>query len=275
MSALLVLTREEHRDQALRASAEGLGFRTLALPLLATEPGRDRARFEARVGGEIGPDTAIAWTSRRAGEAFAAMAAAPATRARIARVPLFAVGAESAAPAREAGFGVETPEDDAGATALAAHMIGRRGRLGFDRALFLHGDRALPDLPDALRRAGIEVEPYEVYRTRFLAADAGPLEDALSTGAPVAVACFSPSGIEALERLLSPGAVQRLRSEGLALARGATTRAALESRGYRRAVALRPGARHDPKGNAGPSAFDSAALQALQSMARVGPRMNP
>ena len=76
----------------------------------------------------------------------------------------------------------------------------------------------------------------------------------------MAAAFFSPSGIEALERLLSPGAVRRLRAEALALARGETTRAALESKGYR---------------NAAVRAFDAAALEALQSMTRIGPRTNP
>ena len=260
MSALLVLTRDEPRDAALRAAAERLGMRTLALPLLATDPGRDRMRLAARLGDDFAA-TAIAWTSRRAGEAFAELAT-PAIRKRLDRTPLFAVGAESAAPMRDAGFRVEAPADDAGAMALAAHLLERRAPLGFDRVLFLHGDRALPDLPDALRRAGIEVEPYELYRTRFLAPDAGALETALRSGAPVAVACFSPSGVEALERLLSAEALLLLRGDSHALARGETTRAALETKGYRHAVVPRLG----PKGA---GAFDAAALEALQSMSRI------
>ena len=262
MSGLLVLTRDEPRDAPLRDAAERLGMRTLALPLLATEPGRDRARFAARLDRDIEATAAIAWTSRRAGEALGELLS-PAIRRRLERTPLFAVGAESAAPLRGAGFAVEAPESDAGASGLATHLLERRVRLGLDRVLFLHGDRALPDLPEALRRAGIEVEAYEVYRTRFLTPDARALEAALRDADPVAVACFSPSAVEALERLLSADSLARLRRDSLALARGTTTRAALETKGYRHTASPKPG---EP----GPDAFDAAALEALQSMTRIG-----
>jgi len=99
---------------------------------------------------------------------------------------------------------------------------------------FPHGHRARPDLPDALRSEGLAVEGFEVYRTRFLAPDLGPLESALAAGRDVWIYYYSPSGIEALEQRLRPEALEQLHRRARAVALGATTRAALQERGYAR-----------------------------------------
>ncbi len=257
MSALFVIAREDPRDLALAREAERLGWSVLRLPLFAAEPGPDRGRFLEWLR-EPPHGASIAWTSRRAAQALAEIAL-PRSREVLARLPLFAVGEESAAPMRDAGIDVEVCPDRRGAASLAEWMIGRREALQIARVAFLHGDKALPTLPDALRAAKMEPELFEIYRTRFLAPDVGAIDAALEAGGPVTVAFLSPSGVEALERLLSPKAVARLREGAEVVPRGETTYEALAARGYRRARSPLDDTR----------AFDAIALEALQSRQRT------
>lgn len=257
MSALFVIARDDSMDARLAAEAEGLGWSVLRLPLLVTEPGADGGRFLDWLQAPP-PGSAIAWTSRRAAEAQAEIAL-PRFRATLERMPLFALGEESAAPMRDAGMRTEYPPRGAGAASLADWIVGRRHALGIERVAFLHGDKALPTLPNALRAAKLEVKPFELYRTQFLSPDASPIEAALRTGTPVTVAFWSPSGVEALERLLSPDLVAALRGHAEVLARGETTHEHLTARGYRRA-------RSPVRGT---QAFDAIALEALQSKQRT------
>jgi uroporphyrinogen-III synthase len=251
---MFVITREDARDDVLARGAEERGFAVRRLGLLATEPGRDGERFRSWLASPP-PGAAAAWTSRRAGEAIAALAL-PDHGGALSRMPLFAVGAQSAAPVRDVGLPVTTPSaGNEGARALGALIAGGPRP---SRVAFLHGDRALPDLPEALRAAGIAVDPFELYGTRFLSPDVRDLDRAVSEGRLAAVAFFSPPGVESLERLLRPETVTRLRANATALARGATTEAALRGRGYRRST------------SPGPSeAFDAFALDALQSLERT------
>ena len=225
-----LVTREDQIDDSIVRSAADLGYRVRRLALLATEPGADSATLERMVTAII-PNEGIAWTSRRAAEALARAAAK--RRQNVSRCPLYAVGPESASPLRGTGLTVHVPEEPRGAAHLATYIAGRANSDGVRRVFFLHGDRALEELPQGLRACGIETTCLEVYRTRFLDADVRDLETALKDGAPVVVAFFSPSGVEGLERLLGPVSVARLRESAAAIARGATTFTALTSRGYR------------------------------------------
>ena len=259
MSALFVIGRDDKRDDQLAARAAGLGYDVLRLPLLGTNGGRDRAKLEAWLK-RPQPAAAIAWTSRRAAEALAAIAL-PALSGALAKCPLFAVGAESAAPIEERGLSVESVAHHSSAKRLAEAVLARRETLGFTRVAFLHGDRALPDFPEALEKAGVEVERFELYETRYLSPDIGVIRAALTSRARIVVAFLSPSGLEALERLLDPTQRDALRREAIALSRGETTAEALASRGYR----------HVPSPRSDLTAFDSFALEALQSSLRMAP----
>jgi len=236
MSALLVVTRMDPRDDRIVEAAEACSFSVARLPLLATEPGRDVARFLEWL--EHAPEgTAIAWTSRRAAETLAGTAL-PAHKDVLARLPLFAVGAESAAPIRERHLDVAYVPEEPSASSLARHIVEARPTRGIRRVAFLRGDRSLPDLPDALAQAGIEVEPFEIYRTTFQSPDVDVVRSSIAANDPTVVLYFSPSGIEALERLL-PDALEVLRSRAHAVPIGETTRRALATRGY--ALIAEPG----------------------------------
>jgi uroporphyrinogen-III synthase len=123
----------------------------------------------------------------------------------------------------------------------------------------LHGDRALPDLRDGLRAAGVTVEEFEVYRTQFREADVSEVCRALAAGRLLAAAFMSPSGVEALERLLSPADAERMHHGVTAVAKGGTTYRALRERGYDRAV--------DPGPQGLP--FEACVLDVLDSLMRI------
>lgn len=234
VAPLLLITRDEAVDDGLAREAAGYGYRVKRVSLLAIEPGANSERLSDWLLSSPPPGTAIAWTSRRAAEALA-RTLSDLSRATLSKVPLYALGAESAMPARQAGLGVRTPDEALGASKLAKYIAGRTEADHVRRVVFLHGDHALEDFPEGLRARGIEVIPLEVYRTRFLRPDVSEFESALKDDATVAAAFFSPSGVEALERLLTGMGVERLRKTAVALARGATTHEALRSRGYRNA----------------------------------------
>lgn len=232
-AGLLVIARDDPADADEALAAKRGGITVLQLPLLETEPGPDGGRMVAWLG-DAEEGAAVAWTSRRAGEELVRLAV-PGRRDSLSRRPLFAVGDESAAPLRDTGFKVEVPVHAEGAAALAGWMIRRQAEGAFVRVAFLRGDKSLPTLPDSLRRAGIPVQEWEVYRTRFASPDVAPLERALAAGSAVLVAFYSPSGVEALERLLSPRALRALREKARATAMGDTTHKSLLARGYRNA----------------------------------------
>jgi len=256
MNGLLVIARNDPLDDALALEAKRRGVSLLRLSLLETLPGAGRARFLEWLRSPPS-GAAVAWTSRRAAEALVALAARE-QRAALERVTLFAAGAESAAPARDAGLTVDVPERGDGAAALAGWIARRRAARGVARVAMLHGDKTLPTLEDGLRKAGVPVDAFELYRTRFLAPDLRVLAEAIVNGGTIAVTYYSPSGVDALEGALPAPAVAALREQSHVLPRGETTQRALAERGYRRVSPPGP-----------PLAwFDSIAPGALQSEKR-------
>ncbi len=251
MNPLFFLTRLEPTDDMLAARASALGFTVLRVPLLATEPGHDSAGVLRRIL-SLGDKTAIAWTSRRAAQALARIV--PRAGGVLSRVPLYALGEESAGPARRVGLDPMIPADGegAGAEGLAKFILARASEDGIQSVLILRGDRSLPDLPDGIKSGGIRVSSIEVYRTRFLDADVGGITTWLEKEAPVAVAFFSPSGVAALERLLPERPRAALHACAAAIARGHTTAKALDRHGYRHV--FRP---------QGGSTFEAVAHEAL------------
>lgn len=253
---MLIVTRSEPSDDGLVRAAQEAGCEVERLALFATCPGSQVAAFTEWLG-QPAAGCALAWTSRRAATLLAETL--PAHRAALERLPLFAVGEESAGPIKASGLSVSVPRTGLGAGHLAAHLIEHASALGIRRVAFLHGDRALSDLPDCLARAGIPVDRFEVYRTSYLPADPAPLVRALHARRPCVVAYFSPSAISGLERLLDPGDGETLHADAVALARGETTYQALLRWGYAHA--------HRPVGDRFGS-FDAFVLDAVQSVAR-------
>ena len=233
---LFAITRMDRADDALASEAAGLGYEVARFRLFETKPGAQVAEFLSWLPGAP-QGTAIAWTSRRAASVLAT-AALPEMHDALARLPLFAVGAESAAPIADAGLAVTAPREGIGALNLATQLIGMAPSMGIKRVAFLHGDRALTELPDALAGAGISVDRFEVYRTEYVPCDVSALAAALAADRPCVITFYSPSGVAGLERLLDSTSGDALHRRGTAIARGQTTYQTLLKWGYQQA--LRP-----------------------------------
>jgi uroporphyrinogen-III synthase len=233
---LFAITRMDAADDALAEAAEEMGYEVARLRLFETLPGSQVKELLSWLPGA--PEgTALAWTSRRAATVLAE-AALPEMHDALARLPLFAVGPDSAAPIASEGIAVTVPREAVGALNLATQLIGMAPQSGIKRVAFLHGDRALTELPDALAGAGISVERFEVYRTEYVGCDVSPLTDALAAERPCVVAFYSPSGVAGLERSLEPAVSEALHDRATVIARGQTTYQTLLKWGYHQA--LRP-----------------------------------
>ena len=251
---VFLIARCDEADGTLADALSARGARVLRLPLFQYEPGPDIPRLQEWL--PAAPEgAALAWTSRH-GAVMLVERMLPRHVEELRRLRLFALGPESAAPVLAAGLAVEVPGDPLDARRLAAHMIARGD---VRRVAVIHGDRALPDLREGLREAGLEVEAFEVYRTRFADPDVAEVRRALEKGRLAAAAFMSPSGVEALERLLSPADLERLHRGVVAVARGGTTYRALRERGYDRAV--------DPAAQG--LSFGACALDVLDSLMRT------
>ena len=227
-----LVARDDSEDDRLAAGLERNGFAVLRLPLLETTSGEDAPRLPGILA-SLPEGTAIAWTSRRAGEALAS-AAFPRHRAALQGAPLFALGESSAEPVASAGVAVAIPQGFGphGAKALADLIATRVAVDGIRRVLFLAGNRSLPDFPEGLAARGVPMERLEVYETRYLRPDVDELLLALGERRLACSVFFSPSGAEALEALLLPDALKALHAVPVA-AKGPTTAAALRARGFR------------------------------------------
>jgi uroporphyrinogen-III synthase len=225
-----LVAREDAEDDRLVAGLEGNGFAVIRLRLLEAAPGRDAAGLPARLE-SLTPETAIAWTSRRAAAALA-HAALPRHREILARTPLFAVGEASAAPVARHGFRVAAPPDAGGAAALGRFVAERAAANGIRRVLFLAGNRSLPDFEVEMAAAELEAERMEVYETRALRPDVRELERTLEARRLACSIFFSPSAATTLMALLEPESIARLQRVPVA-AKGPTTAAAIRAQGFR------------------------------------------
>jgi uroporphyrinogen-III synthase len=168
-----------------------LGFEAVAAPLLTV-----RALGEGPI--DLAGVEAIAFTSANGVAAFVARSAARG-------LPVFAVGAATAAAAREAGFSAVVSSDgdvDALARAIAAHGVS---------GIVLHPGAAEPagDLAASLAPHGIEMRTLAVYET--IPAALSP--DVRSTFTQFyAVLVHSPKAAHALADILRETPAPKLRA---------------------------------------------------------------
>jgi uroporphyrinogen-III synthase len=157
-----------------------IGFAPLVAPLSAIAPAPPARLAERDFAGVI-------VTSAAAIEAVAGHA----DLAALARLPLWAVGAHSAAVGRRHGFAhVRAAGGDAAALAARLRAEAERGR----PYLWLSGADIAADLAVLLASDDIAVERRIVYRAEAVATLPAPLAAALRAGTPGAVLHFSPRG---------------------------------------------------------------------------------
>jgi len=182
-SMRLLLTRPEPDATRSAATLRQRGHTVVVAPLMRMAP------LAAEFAGAF---DAVLATSANAARAIAAHARVGELRA----LPLFAIGARSAAAARDAGFANVISAD--GALADLVRLVATQLR-GGARLLYLAGEDRAGDLAGDLRRHDITVDTVVIYRAVPL--DALPREAVASIGALDGVLHYSRRSAETLLRL--------------------------------------------------------------------------
>lgn len=119
--------------------------------------------------------------------------AVPALAARVRGVPVFAVGARTAACARAAGLGpvIEGPGDGAGLAALVAQRLDAGARL-----LHVAGEDRKPEPAASLEQAGFRLVTHIAYRAEAVADLPVAVGEALSAGTLDAALHYSSRSAE-------------------------------------------------------------------------------
>lgn len=199
MSAKRVVVTRPLPDGERTASAlRAKGRDVLLAPLLRIEP------FAAELSGNW---TAVILTSANAARAIALHR----HRAALIGLPVFAVGAQTAAAAREAGFGsILSSGGDAGDL---VQLVSTRAKEATQPLLYLAGEERAADVAGALAQANIAVTTRVIYRAVRLPFSA-ELGTALQAGTVSAVLHYSRRSAESflagakasaiVERALAP-----------------------------------------------------------------------
>jgi uroporphyrinogen-III synthase len=216
--------RDEPPGGPLSRLLEAQGARVLAWPTIALEPPLDPAPLERALAALDGYDWLLVTSPR----AVAALAA------RIPRLPgrlkVAAVGASTAAAAREAGWRVDRVPEEFRGEMLAATFAAAGDAPGA-RVLYPAADRASDELQNALGALGARVERVEAYRIVTAPLDAAACFEAAERGGVDAVTFASPSAVEGLATALGEPGLTRLLERVPAVVIGPTTERALTRRG--------------------------------------------
>ena len=144
-----------------------------------------------------------------------------------------AVGPSTANAAKDAGLSVSHVAANQSGLALAEEL---EAELLGCHVFLPRSDRANPDLPEALRRFGVEVTEVIAYRT-VRPADPDPVTLAqLSNGEADAVLFFSPSAVPHLKELLGEPQFRALQEKAIFAAIGPVTARSLRDAGVERIV---------------------------------------
>jgi len=164
----LLVTRPQAEAERTAHALRKMGHEVVLAPVLRIEP------MQAALGAARW--SAIMMTS---GNAARAMAQHP-ERSLLVGLPVFAVGRQTAAAAREAGFtDVMSADGDAGD--LAKLMRARASKHG--PLLYLAGNDISRDLAGELAKYGIAVETVVIYRAEAVGALPDDAREALASGA--------------------------------------------------------------------------------------------
>lgn len=154
-------------------------------------------------------------------------------------LPLFAVGAATAARARAAGFG--EIHGAGGAVADLVGLVCRQLRPGSGRLLHVAGSVVAGDLAGDLRARGFAVDRAVLYEARPAAALTAPTVRALAAGAVDVALFFSPRTAAIFARLADRAGIAAALRRVTAISISAGADAALDPLGFRaRQIAGRP-----------------------------------
>ena len=212
----ILITRAHPGTEALAARLEALGAIAVVAPTIAVRPVDDPRDLQAQAARLTSGDWVVI-TSPTAARIWAAL-----TRAHPSLARLAAIGLATAEVLSTEGLPVAFVGDRATGAALAVALVALGGTGQF---LLPRSDKAVADLSNGLRAAGMTVIECELYQTvPRLWTEAE--REAVGVGVDV-VTLMSPSAVQGL--LSQPGADAWLPGAKL-VAMGPTTAAAVQAR---------------------------------------------
>ncbi len=188
----LLVTRPREDAERFAAALEAAGHTAVSAPLLRIVPTGETPDLT-----EVG---ALVFTSPNGLRAFAA-----ASRRR--DLPVFAVGARTAAEARAAGFAEVVSAD--GDIDDLTRLLARDWRPAAGPLLHLSGRRVAGDLAARLAGSGIAVRRTVLYEAQPVAELPEAARTALRDGTVEGVTFFSPRTAESFARLVQAAGLER------------------------------------------------------------------
>ncbi len=224
----VVITRAAEQSSELKERLENLGARVLLLPAVSFFGPSDTTHVD-RVIASLETFDWVFFTSANAVRFFADRCRKVGRDVRAGKKPRYAaVGPATASVAAKAGFTLDYVAQEFQGIALVREL---GASLAGKHVLLPRSDRAGSDLPEGLKRAGVEVTEIVVYRTGGI----GPCEqgvlEAVRDARVDVVSFFSPSAVENLRTELGAEVVSRLGMRAAFAAVGPVTAAALRKAG--------------------------------------------
>jgi uroporphyrinogen III methyltransferase/synthase len=222
----VVVTRAAEQAEGLGAELERLGAEVVYLPLVRYEPLENNQPLDEVLWNLAEFDWLILTSQNAVRFLTARRETLPGRSAALTKIA--AVGTATADAAQAAGWDVDFVSSRATGEALAQEL-GERVRR--KRVLLPRSDRARPDLPEALRRAGAEMIEVVAYRTVFADLRNSPGAEILRNGRVDVITFASPSAFQGLVQAFGAGRMRELAEISVFAAIGPTTAGAIRDAG--------------------------------------------
>lgn len=238
---IVISTRQEQASGPFASRLTAADVHLRSIPATVWAAGPDLDSFRGCVASLDAYDV-VAFTSPRAVDAVCSLPEAARHLASRPHARIAVVGPATALCAQRHGIAVDVRPRTAGGAALAAELLAsgaiRAGKVLWPRALDPHSA-----FVDALRREGVTVDGFAVYRTLPAAPDRlADLTRAVVNSHVAAVCFFSPSAVASVAPAFDEGCAT-LERRSLVASLGASTTRALRQWGVSRVLeASRPDA---------------------------------
>jgi uroporphyrinogen-III synthase len=231
----IVVTRAAAQALDLLKALQYAGAVPILLPVIQILPPEDFAALDEALR-RLGEFDWILFTSQNAVRIVHERldAAPPETKVHMQTLLAGTVGEATATEAASAGFRVAHVASRPLGAALAEEL----GNCLEGKKVFLpRSDRANPEMIVALEKVGAHVTEVVAYRT--LAAEAQDRDVVAKAMKADAVLFFSPSAVEGFDSVCGAGRLAEFSAQGIVLASGPVTLAALQSKGIVNAAAAK------------------------------------
>jgi uroporphyrinogen-III synthase len=226
----ILVTRQPEQAAEMITEIKRRGGRTVLFPTIVTVPPESWEACD-RVLGVLGSfDVLLITSANAAGAFFDRFRSRHIDLELLKNLKVFAIGEKTQRTLQRLGVPVDMVPESFNGRALAEALPDNvvRGK----RILFPCGNLAPPDLADALRGRGAEVDTVVVYHTiQPQPADVDTVQDRIFKGDIDVVSFASPSAVENFVRMMSRLSLTALRNHARIAVIGPTTRDAVERLG--------------------------------------------